>query len=290
MPDKFTATWVSHSSISDFLKCPRAYYLGNVYKNPQTGHKVKITSPSLSLGSAVHEILESLSNLPTATRFKKSLLDQFTSTWKKFTLKKGGFLSKEQEAEYKLRGEKMIRHVMENPGPLENLSVKIKQELPQFWLSEKEEIILCGKVDWLEYLPDTDTVHIIDFKTGKNSESESSLQLPIYSLLVHNCQQRKADKASYWYLANGDGLQEKPLPDLKQAQEEILQIAKKIKLQKKLNKLDCPHGQKGCFACRPYEAIISGQAELVGQNDFRQDLYLVDPNAGKESSEDSVIL
>src|ERR1035437_4279352 len=31
--DKFNAVWVSHSSIGDFLKCPRLYYLHNVYKN-----------------------------------------------------------------------------------------------------------------------------------------------------------------------------------------------------------------------------------------------------------------
>ncbi len=54
MPDKYTATWVSHSSMGDFIKCPRAYYLKNMYKNPKTGKKIGIVSPALSLGSAVH--------------------------------------------------------------------------------------------------------------------------------------------------------------------------------------------------------------------------------------------
>ena len=35
--DKYTATWVSHTSLSDYIKCPRAYFLKNVYKDPQTG-------------------------------------------------------------------------------------------------------------------------------------------------------------------------------------------------------------------------------------------------------------
>jgi len=74
MNDKFTATWVSHSSIRDFLNCPRAYYLNNVYKDPATNHKIQIVSPALSLGSSVHEVIESLSNLPTKDRFKESLL------------------------------------------------------------------------------------------------------------------------------------------------------------------------------------------------------------------------
>jgi len=30
--DKFAAIWISHSSISDFLKCPRSYFLKNIYK------------------------------------------------------------------------------------------------------------------------------------------------------------------------------------------------------------------------------------------------------------------
>jgi hypothetical protein len=59
-PDKYKAVWVSHSSIGDFLKCPRAYFLHNVYKDPKTGRKINIVSPALSLGLAVHTALESL--------------------------------------------------------------------------------------------------------------------------------------------------------------------------------------------------------------------------------------
>ena len=63
MADKYTAYWVSHSSINDFLKCPRAYFLKNVYKDPKTGRKIKLISPPLALGQAVHEVVESLSVL-----------------------------------------------------------------------------------------------------------------------------------------------------------------------------------------------------------------------------------
>jgi ATP-dependent helicase/DNAse subunit B len=290
MSDKFSATWVSHSSMGDFLKCPRAYYLNNVYKDPKTNHKIAITSPAMSLGSAVHNVIESLSLLPTNVRFKDSLLQKFNETWEKYSGKKGGFISAQQEKEYKKRGEEMIRRVMENPGPLENLSVKIKQDLPHFWLSEEDQIILCGKIDWLEYFPDTDTVHIIDFKTGKQAEQEGSLQLPIYSLLVHNCQKRKATKASYWYLAQEDGFVEKELPDLKEAEQKVLEIAKKIKLHRKLEKFECPNGPDGCFACKPLEAVINGQAEFVGTSEYNQDLYLVDYQKLKEDDQDSEIL
>jgi ATP-dependent helicase/DNAse subunit B len=288
--DKFTATWVSHSSIGDFLKCPRAYYLNNVYKDPKTGHKISITSPAMSLGSAIHTVLESLSTVPTPIRFKDSLITKFDKVWKDISGKKGGFTSKEQESEYKKRGEEMIKNVMKDPGPLKRLSVKINQDLPHYWISPEDNIILCGKLDWLEYYPDTDTVGILDFKTGKNREDEKSLQLPIYSLLVHNCQKRKATKAKYWYLAEGNEFLEKELPDLDESHEKILSIAKKIKTARKLESFKCPQGPKGCFACNPLEAIIRGDAEFVGENSYRQDLYIVDREKLKKDEDDSVIL
>lgn len=284
MPDKYTATWVSHSSISDFLECPRAYYLKNVYKDPKTNNKINLMSPPLALGSAVHEVVESLSVLPTKDRFKESLLKKFEKAWKKVSGKNGGFTSSEVEQRYKLRGENMLRRVMEHPGPVANLAVKIQEDLPHYWLSEEDEIILCGKVDWLEYLPDEDSVHIIDFKTSKSEENESSLQLPIYHLLVHNTQKRKVSKASYWYLDMKDELTPKELPDLVRAKNEVLEIARQVKTARQLERFRCPNGEDGCRACRPYERILKGEAEYVRQNDYGADVYILDKTKDEPES------
>lgn len=288
MPDKYTATWVSHSSISDFLVCPRAYYLKNVYKDPKTNNKINLMSPPLALGSAVHEVVESLSVLPTSERFKESLLKKFDRAWEKVSGKQGGFHTVEIEQRYKLRGEKMLRRVMENPGPVANLAVKIQEDLPHYWLSEEDEIILCGKVDWLEYLPDSDSVHIIDFKTSKSEENDDSLQLPIYHLLVHNTQKRHVSKVSYWYLELNDVLTPKQLPDLVRAKNKVLEIARQIKTARQLERFRCPHGEDGCQACRPYERIIRGEAEFVRQNDYGADVYILPDSAASET--ESVIL
>lgn len=279
MADKFAATWVSHTSISDFLQCPRAYYLKNVYKDPKTKHKAQLMSPPLALGAAVHSVLESLSVLPTTERFKVSLVKKFEDEWKKYTGKRGGFWDEKTEATYKERGIEMLQRVMKHPGPLERLAVKIKEDLPWFWLSEEDEIILCGKIDWLEYLPDEDSVHIIDFKTSKSEENDSSLQLPIYHLLVHHCQHRQVTGASYWYLGLNDELTAKELPDLALAEAEILTIAKKIKTARKLEHFKCPHGEQGCWACRSMEKILRGEAEYVGENDYHQDIYILPPKS-----------
>jgi CRISPR/Cas system-associated exonuclease Cas4 (RecB family) len=272
--DKFLAVWVSHSSIGDYLKCPRAYFLNNVYKDPATGHKVKIMSPALALGQIVHEVVESLSVLPTAERFKEPLFAKYEQRWKKVNGIKGGFESEEQEAQFFERGRLMLKRILDNPGPLLNLAVKIKMDLPYYWLSEEENIILCGKIDWLEYLKEENAVHIIDFKTGKGEEAADSLQLPIYYLLASHCQPRKVVKASYWYIEREDHLTSKELPDALEAEAKILTIAKEIRLARKLSRYKCPHGEAGCRACKPLEAVIKGEATFVGVNEYNQDIYV----------------
>jgi ATP-dependent helicase/DNAse subunit B len=289
MPDKFTAVWVSHTSISDFLKCPRGYYLKNVYKDPQTKHKMKVMSAPLALGQSVHEVLESLSVLPRGERFAEPLTVKFERAWAKVSGKKGGFTDESTEYKYKKRGLDMLGRVWNHPGPISLPAVKIQTELPYFWLSEEEGIILCGKIDWLEYLPDQDAVHIIDFKTGKNEEDEGSLQLPIYCLLVNNCQKRKVVKASYWYLDSSDILTEKTLPDIEAARARVLEVARQMKLARQINRFKCNNGEEGCMCCKPFEAVLRGEAEFVGEDDYHADVFIL-PYTPKEDVMESVIL
>ncbi len=281
--DKYSAVWVSHSSIADFLKCPRAYYLKNIYRDPSTGNKIKLISPPLALGSAIHEVVESLSVLPVDQRFAESLLVKFHMVWQKVSGKQGGFTDFGIETEYKKRGEEMLKRVEKNSGPLKNLAVKIKQDLPYFWLSQKDNIILCGKIDWLEYLPNDNSVHIIDFKTGRHEENAESLQLPIYYLLAKNCQQHHVSKASYWYIEKADRPTAIHLPDPVAAFEKVFNIAKKIKIARQLGVFKCPH-KNGCPACRPFEKIIEKEAEFVGTNSYNQDIYILDKPLAEDES------
>lgn len=286
--DKYSALWVSHTSMSDFLACPRAYFLRHMYRDPRTKHKIKIMSPALALGQAVHEVLESLSVLPQKSRLSVSLMDKYEEAWAKVKGKKGGFYDRDTEYKYEQRGREMIRRVKEHPGPIIEPAVKIKEDLPHYWISEEEGIILCGKIDWLQYLPETDSVHIIDFKTGKQDEDAGSLQLPIYHLLVRHCQVRNVTKASYWYLERDNDLVEKPLPSLEEAKAQVLDVARRIKLARQLGRLDCPQG--GCRNCLPYEGILLGKAELVGEDDYKYDVYIEPPRENQVISTESVIL
>lgn len=273
--DKFKATWVSHSSISDFLNCPRLYYYRSVYKDPVTNNKITRMEPPLALGQVVHDVVESLSVIPVEERFKVSPMNKFEAAWKSVSGKMGGFKSFEQEEEYKKRGRAMIQRVINHPGPLTNKAIKIKEELPWYWLSKEDEIILCGKIDWLEYIKKSDSVHIIDFKTSRNEEDSGSLQLPIYYLLAENTQNRKVSKASYWYLNMDDSPKEVNLPDLEESEKRVMEVAKRIKLARQLGHYKCVEGEEGCKYCSGLHLISKGKGEKVGQSKYGQDIYVL---------------
>lgn len=285
--DKYTAVWVSHSSIRDYLQCPRAYYLRNVYKDPKTNRKMSIVAPALALGQAVHTVLESLSVLPTAERFELALTQRLEDAWGGVSGEKGGFANKEQERAYKQRATEMLARVQEHPGPLARKAVKIQKELPYYWISEELNIILCGKIDWLEFLEESNAVHIVDFKTGKTEEDADSFQLPIYYLLAQNNQERPVEKMSYWYLDKDVEPVQVELPDAQEAEARILEVAKRIKTARKLEQFACREGEDGCYACRDLEKVLRGEAKFVGVGEYNQDLYMVTRDVSGQEAEEA---
>jgi hypothetical protein len=62
--------------------------------------------------------------------------------------------------------------------------------------------------------------------------------------------------------------------DIKQG-EKVLEIARKIKDAREKNIFNCPAGEKGCCACRPFEKILKGEAEFIGIGGYGQEMYLV---------------
>ena len=100
-------TWVSHSSIRNYINCPRAYYLINVYKDPISNNRITLINPSLALGQVVHDVLESLALIKSEDRFNDSLIDKYNKHWLKITGELGGFKNEEEELVFKERGKKL---------------------------------------------------------------------------------------------------------------------------------------------------------------------------------------
>jgi hypothetical protein len=250
-----------------------------VYKDPATGRKINLVGAALSLGQAVHNTLEPLRELPVDKRLARDLLADFEQAWQQVTGKQGGFKTGEEEAVAKARARAMVERVVAHPGPLGRKTVRLKpghnNMPPNFYLSESDNIILCGLIDWLEYVEADDSVRVLDFKTGKHEESEDSLQLPIYALLLNALQKRKVSGAAYWYLDRDDEPVAMTLPDLAGARDKVLSVARQVKAVREQQAYVCPRGATGCFACRPYEAVLRGEGEYVGVGGYGQDMYLV---------------
>lgn len=125
--DKYSALWVSYSSMTDYLRCPRAYFLKNIYRNPKNRRKIQLIQPALALGQIIHDVIDELSFLPLEDRLRQSLKSRFNKAWGKISGKKGGFSSDEEENKFKDRGLKMIDLLEKNPGPILKKSIKIRQ-------------------------------------------------------------------------------------------------------------------------------------------------------------------
>ncbi len=278
----YGAVWLSHSSLTDFSKCPRLYFLRNMYKHQPENKKIQLVSPNLTLGMAVHDTLESIRYLSVSTRFDKPLTDIYQELWVNYGGEKGGFADAQTEQLFKDRGYLMIKKVQDHPGPIASLSTIIKSRgemVASMWLSEEDNLVLCGNVDWVEVLPDG-TLHIIDFKTGRNEEDSSSLQLQIYLLLAAAGNRRPVTKTSYWYLDRDEVPRAVPIPDLAGVMEKLIFDGRRLKsarINQNSGGLDCPQG--GCRYCRDYEKIVSGQAREVGFDPIREKLLFSLPAA-----------
>jgi hypothetical protein len=248
--------------------------LRHIYKDPITGRKINIINPAMALGLVVHDVLETLADVSVGVRMQQPLIESFEKVWEHVGGEMGGFKDRQEEGRFKDRGLKMVRRVIEHPGPLLNKAVRLSSPdslPPRYVLSESESIILCGKVDWLEYFPEDDSVRIIDFKTGIREEKGDSLQLPIYALLVKNLQNRNIRGISYWYLERDDSPIEMGLPDFLEAYERVMNVALQIKKLRQEGRYVCP--RDGCFFCRPLEDVVAGRAKWIKQSGY-MDVYV----------------
>ncbi len=316
--DKYKAIWMSHSSMGDWEKCHRLYYLHNIYKN-KDNKKINITSPYMSLGIAVHNVVEALKTLKSEDRKKiledkneftgeEKLIENFNIEWEKYVGKVGGFKSEEERNEFKSRGVAMLENVIRDPKMLLNKTISTRSYydgdmLPNYYISEAENIILCGNVDWIEYM-DPDEVNkngslkVIDFKTGKNEEKENSPQLFVYKFLIEKLGCKwPVTAGAYWYFENGSVIEKNILDNefIKNLEEKIIKTGVEIRdmryewssnarfgragwLEKKdfANNFLCTSTSQFCD-CKKYELIINNDpsVEYVGVDMYGKDSYFI---------------
>ncbi|MCL5935537.1 MAG: PD-(D/E)XK nuclease family protein [Firmicutes bacterium] len=264
------AIFLSHSSLSDFQKCRRAYYLKNVYRDGVHGYKLLITSPYLSLGSLVHDTIHwyfTRSENPTP----EQTIRQFRLFWGKFRGKRGGFTTVEDEAVFGKRGLSMLDNFLKNTAVLGQGMPTAS--FPNFTI--EDNLVFTGNMDYVEKLPDG-SLHVVDFKTGAKDE-DGPTQLYLYALMAENFYRRPVKKASFWYLDRESAPREVVLESREQTFRWLLERARQVKEAWQENKWVCTHPNPPCRDCRDYEAILEGKGEFMFTDErYKKEVYFLD--------------
>lgn len=183
------------TALNNYLECPWKYFYINLLRIPQVQEKYMI------FGTAVHEALKNFFNHKNEidpAKAKKFLIDRFRWHLKQETLSQNDF------EELLLKGEEALPVFYENrKNEWRNLIIPEKN----IQISLTPEIILKGKIDKMEFLPNG-TVKVTDFKTGKyktrnellgltkNSTGNEKRQLVFYNLLLNKYQNHKFKMSS----------------------------------------------------------------------------------------------
>lgn len=259
--------FISYTSLSDFLKCPGAYFLKNIYKDPKTGFRLQVASPYLSLGSTVHDAVKWFLEMKGQVTIKQ-LEEKYRNLWLKYRGKRGGFTSREQEGDFGTRGLKMLANFFANAQKLEKITHKV--DFPK--LNLFEDVILMGNFDFIGEKNDG-TLHVLDFKTGAHDEKDP-LQLYIYAILAEANLDKPVTSASFWYLDRDDKPREIVLDALEPKLEWLKEKAGELKEATGQGNWICKNGADMCNECKIYTALLDGKGQFQF-SDFRykKDVY-----------------
>lgn len=261
--------FVSYTSLSNFLKCPKSYFYKNIYKDSKTGNRIQITSPHLSLGSTVHDGIKWFVDMEGQVG-RDQFIQKFRNLWLKYTGKRGGFSSREEEAVFGKRGLLMIDNFFKNFKVLEKKHLSI--EFPKYPLFEN--VILMGNFDFIGEKKDG-TLHVLDFKTGVHDE-EDGIQLSIYAILAESNFAKEVTTASFWYLDRDDNPKAIVLDPLEPKLEWLIEKTKELKKALEEDSWVCIKGDKVCFECQNYQAIIDGKGEFqFTDHRYKKDFYFL---------------
>lgn len=259
--------FLSYTSLSDFIKCPRSYYLKNIYRDRKTGNRIQVASPYLSLGSLVHDSIKWFLSLEGQVSWDQ-LEKKFRNLWLKFSGKRGGFISREQEREFGKRGLKMLDNFYKNAQKLGKSAPNV--DFPKYNLFE--DVILMGNFDFIEEKKDG-TLHVLDFKTGA-SDVKDATQLYIYAILAEEVYKKKVTGASFWYLDRDSEPKPIVLDSLDSHLKWLIEKAKELKVAIQKNEWKCL--EKGNCDCLVYQALIDGKGEFQFSDEkFKKDIFFL---------------
>lgn len=265
------AIYLSHTSLKDFLKCPRSYYLKDLYRDPKNNYKLQVASPYLSLGSVVHDTVKWFLDTQEKPNLGETI-QKFRNLWLKFRGKKGGFSSDEQEGDFGKRGLSMLENFYKNWQVLEKSAPEIT--FPKYNLVDN--VVMIGNFDYVGEKTDG-SLHVVDFKTGANDEDDAT-QLYIYAILAEVNLGKPVSAAGFWYLDREDAPNDIVLDPLEPKLEWLIEKAIELKQAIEKSEWVCVKEsfEEGglCRDCRDYQAILDGKGEFMfSDHRYKKDIY-----------------
>jgi DNA helicase II / ATP-dependent DNA helicase PcrA len=186
--DLFFKHGLSATAFNNYLECPWKYFYRNLIRIPEAPNK------SLLFGQAIHSALKNyFDNLIKGKEINKNnLIEYFTLSLNGFPLQKGEY---EEALE---KGIKALTKYYEYYSSLWRKNVLAEYSIKGIELAEN--IVINGKIDKIEILDTSNTVNVVDYKTGKpktrndllsktkNADGNYYRQLVFYKLLLDNYQ------------------------------------------------------------------------------------------------------
>lgn len=233
---------------------------------------MQIASPYLSLGATVHDTIKWFLECEEKPP-KDEVVNKFRNLWLKYSGKRGGFSSREEEAQFGNRGLAMMGNFLKNYTVLEKPVPPVS--FPKYHLVD--DAILIGNFDFVGEKSDG-TLHVIDFKTGIHDE-DNALQLYMYAILAESNLEKPVSAASFWYLDREDIPREVVLDPLESTLDYLTKMAQEIKQAIEQNSWQCiksPPAGGLCRDCRDYQNLIDGKGEFqFSDYRFKKDVYFL---------------
>ena len=181
--DIFTEQGLSATALNNYLECPWRFFYLNLIKIPQ------VKTIQLGLGQAVHSALHSFFEGYKDGKevSKKFLIDSFKNSLNNI------YFSEKDIERIKDKGIKMLESYYDNYK--DNFNYHTLNEI-RIEGNLEEDIKLNGIIDKIEFLPNSNEVLVVDYKTGKpksrnviegntkDSDGNYKRQLLFYSLLM----------------------------------------------------------------------------------------------------------
>ncbi len=189
--------YISPNKLKIWLECPRKYW--HYYLHEPTKYR-EPPRPYYTLGEAIHDVLNSFFSLVPQIRTKKRLFDQFELHWKSASNQEGGFKDINEEDGYKKRAIKMLENFYKKED-IQAIPYRLSPSSTKY-ISLTNGVMLGGKIDRVD-LESSGSLHIIDYKTGKEDQDDP-YQLSIYDLLVRGWLKKEVSRLSYLHLESGN--------------------------------------------------------------------------------------